>query len=299
MNPQLFHPFLESCQLRVMRSLEHWLPNENKIPRRLHSAMRYAVFNHGKRIRPVLIYATGKALGINETELDGPACAVECIHTYSLIHDDLPAMDDDDMRRGQPTCHKVYDEAVAILAGDALQSLAFYILSHDKNIKVGPTIQLKMIEQLSLACGSRGLAGGQDMDLSSIGKNINLTELEDMHIHKTGALIHTSVLLGAFSYPDLTDQQRHKLEHYANCIGLAFQIQDDILDVEGDSATIGKTSGKDMAQKKPTYTSLLGLSGAKEKNRELLKEALASLEQFGQPADELRWIAKYIINRNK
>jgi len=289
---------LATHQARTEITLDYWLPKPTITPASLHKAMRHSTLDGGKRVRPFLVYSAGQALGIELNQLDGPAAAVELIHVYSLIHDDLPAMDDDDLRRGKPTCHKAFDEATAILAGDAIQSLAFHVISHDKNIQVSAERRLQMIDNLAVASGSRGMCGGQAIDLESVGKNLDLPELENMHIHKTGALIRASVMLGALSSEDASETQLKQLNHYAKCIGLAFQIQDDILDIEGDTATLGKTQGADMARDKPTYPALLGLDGAKQRAQELYQEALASLDSFDNKAEPLRWMAEYIISRN-
>jgi farnesyl diphosphate synthase len=259
--------------------------------------MRYAAFSGGKRIRPILVYAAGTAVGTALERLDAAAAAVELIHTYSLIHDDLPAMDDDDLRRGKPTCHKAFDEATAILAGDALQALAFQLLAEDRALTDEPATRLKMIGILSHAAGSRGMAGGQAIDLASIGRSLNLVELENMHIHKTGALIRACVLLGAISRSGLAANHLEKLDHYSKCIGLAFQIRDDVLDVTTDTETLGKTQGADIALNKPTYPALLGLQGAREHAEMLCNDAVDSLSGFGPEAETLRWIARYIIER--
>jgi farnesyl diphosphate synthase len=260
--------------------------------------MRYAVLNGGKRIRPVLVYAAGQALGIPAEQLDGPSCAVELIHAYSLVHDDLPSMDNDELRRGNPTCHIAFDEATAMLAGDALQSLAFYILTHDPNMVSNARLRLKMVEILADASGSRGMAGGQAIDLAYVGRELNLIELENMHIHKTGALIRAAVQLGALSNSDLDTAVLDKLDHYGKCIGLAFQIQDDILDVESDTQTLGKTQGADVARNKPTYPAIVGIKRAKEMATELVEQSLESLQKFSHLADPLRWIAQYVIDRH-
>jgi len=260
--------------------------------------MRYAVLGSGKRIRPILVYATGRALGHDLRRLDGPACAVELVHAYSLVHDDLPAMDDDELRRGLPTCHKAYDEATAILVGDALQALAFHVLSTDPTMQTDAEARLEMVDQLAVAAGSRGMVGGQALDLAAVGQDLGLLELESIHIHKTGALIRASVRLGSLHDPSVDDTLLRRLDHYASCIGLAFQIRDDILDVSGDTETLGKTQGKDQAMHKPTYPTLLGLAGAREKAEELCVEALNSLEPLGDAAEHLRWVANYIIGRN-
>jgi len=289
--------YIGACQHRVELALDARLPSGDILPNTLHQAMRYSVLNGGKRTRPLLTYATGQALGLSEDLLDAQACAVEFIHVYSLIHDDLPAMDDDDLRRGKPTCHKAYDEATAILAGDALQALAFEILSSDKHIQADACARLKMINTLAKASGSQGMVGGQAIDLSSVGVKLNLPELENMHIHKTGALIRASVNLAALSKADIEPVSAKNLDHYAKCIGLSFQVKDDILDIEGDTATLGKTQGKDIDNNKPTYPALLGLSGAKLKAQELHEQALESLSSFGSEADLLRNLSLYIIER--
>jgi farnesyl diphosphate synthase len=288
---------MRTYQQRADSALEKFLPIENIQPVRLHAAMRYAVLNGGKRVRPILTYLTGSALQVPLSVLDAPACAVELIHAYSLVHDDLPAMDDDDLRRGKPTCHKAFDEATAILAGDALQTLAFYVLSHDSYSELDGRQRLKMLETLALASGSRGMAGGQAIDIDAVGKTLNLAELENMHIHKTGALIRASVKMGALASTQADDHILEKLEHYAKCIGLAFQIQDDILDVESSTEVLGKAQGADQALDKPTYPTLLGLRGAKQMAAELIEQAIDSLSGFDQKADPLRWMAQYIIQR--
>jgi farnesyl diphosphate synthase len=288
---------LRLYQARVESALNHWLPPTKIAPQKLHEAMRYSSLDGGKRVRPFLVYASGTALGLVPEQLDGPACAVELIHVYSLIHDDLPAMDNDDLRRGKPTCHRAFDEATAILAGDALQPLAFHILAHDPVIKAPAERRLQMIECLATAAGSRGMVGGQAIDLAAVGKDLDLPALENMHIHKTGALIRASVRLGALSAAQASAQTLSHLDHYAHCIGLAFQIQDDILDIEGSTETLGKAQGADQALNKPTYPTLLGLGGAKERAQELKDEAIASLAGLGPAADPLRWMAEYIVAR--
>ena len=290
--------FQTACQNRVERALDSRLPSENILPQALHAAMRYSVLDGGKRMRPLLTYATGRALGLKEEVLDAPACAVEFIHVYSLIHDDLPAMDNDDLRRGKPTCHKAFDEATAILAGDALQAQAFEILATDTSIEVDAAARLKMIHCLTRASGSQGMVGGQAIDLGSVGTKLTLPELENMHIHKTGALIRASVNLAALSKPDLDPAIAKQLDHYAKCIGLSFQVKDDILDIESDTSTLGKTQGKDADNDKPTYPALLGMAGAKQKAQELHEQAIASLSSFGEEADLLRELSLYIIERS-
>jgi geranylgeranyl pyrophosphate synthase len=292
-------PLLKTYQARTERALQHWLPAASVNPALLHEAMRYSSLDGGKRVRPLLVYLTGQMLGVTPAALDGPACALELIHVYSLIHDDLPAMDNDELRRGKATCHIQFDEATAILAGDALQSLAFYILAHDPAMPDEAALRLKMVEVLALASGSRGMAGGQAMDLAAegAGQSMNLIELENMHIHKTGALIRASVKLGALSQPDTTPAQLEKLDHFANCMGLAFQIRDDILDVEGDTETLGKPQGSDEAHHKATYPALLGMAEAKRRADELHQEAIESLAQWVDAAQPLRDLAGYIIHR--
>lgn len=283
---------------RVEYALEQRLPSAALHPSRLHEAMRYAVLGGGKRIRPTLVYAAGAVVGASLESLDGPACAVECIHAYSLIHDDLPAMDNDALRHGKPSCHKAFGEALAILAGDALQALAFQVLSQDGALVPSPATRLQMLNVLAQAAGSRGMAGGQAIDLAAVGQALTLAELENMHIHKTGALIRASVVLGALSQPGVSPDKLERLDHYAKCVGLAFQIHDDILDVIGDSGILGKTAGADLALEKPTYPALLGLEGAREHAHALHQEALASLDALGPEADTLRWIANYIVKRD-
>lgn len=289
--------YLKTYKARTERTLDHWLPPTSTNPTRLHQAMRYSTLEGGKRVRPALVYATGSALGVAYKSLDGPACAVEIIHAYSLIHDDLPAMDNDDLRRGKPTCHKAYDEATAILTGDALQSLAFHIIVHDHQMIRDSEVRLKMIDTLALACGSRGMAGGQAIDLDSTGKKLTLAELENMHIHKTGALIRASVVLGGLSQPGIDNGVLERLDHYAKCVGLAFQIHDDILDIESDTQTLGKTQGADEAQEKVTYPSLIGLENAKQMAQDLHEQALDSLAGMDERANQLRWLSEFIIGR--
>ena len=285
------------CQDRAEKALDQRLPPTTTIPERLHQAMRYSALGGGKRLRPLLTYATGCALGLNLDLLDGPACAVEMIHVYSLIHDDLPAMDDDTLRRGKPTCHIAFDEATAILAGDGLQAQAFHVLAHDPSLKVPAENRIAMIECLAHASGSFGMVGGQAIDLDSVGQQIDLAALENMHIKKTGALIRASVKLAALAQTPLDPAVGHQLDFYAKCIGLSFQIQDDILDEESDTQTLGKTQGKDKDNNKPNYPLLLGLAGAKRKALEMHEAALDSLKTLGPEADLLRDISSFIIER--
>jgi geranylgeranyl pyrophosphate synthase len=290
--------YLSTCQARVENALSQRLPSTTVLPLRLHEAMRYSVLNGGKRMRPMLTYATGNVLGISPDELDAIACAVESIHVYSLIHDDLPAMDDDDLRRGKPTCHKAFDEATAILAGDGLQAFAFELLAHDATITATAQKRLEMITCLAKASGSQGMVGGQAIDLESVGKMLTLPELENMHIHKTGALIRASVVLATLAKENVDPEAAKKLDNYAKCIGLSFQVKDDILDEESDTQTLGKTQGKDKDNNKPTYPALLGLAGAKQKAQELHEKALENLAYFGDEANLLRDLSLYIIQRD-
>ncbi len=293
----VFASLVETYQQRVNTSLDYWLPAETVHPVRLHRAMRYAVLAPGKRVRPILVYACATALGIDLARVDGPAAAVEIIHAYSLIHDDLPAMDDDDLRRGRPTCHREFDEATAILAGDALQALAFYILGHDPQMTPNAAARLQMIEKLALFSGSRGMAGGQAIDLASVGKTLNIAELEAMHIHKTGALIRTCIQLAALSTDTLNPKQFTALDSYSKHIGLSFQIMDDILDVTADTETLGKPQGSDSARNKPTFPSIIGLDASREKALELHHNALDALSIFGEEADILRYISAWFVER--
>ncbi len=292
-----FAPILAHYQGRVEDALDRRLPSATVLPLRLHQAMRYATLAGGKRLRATLVYLTGDALGVTPAALDGPACAVELVHAYSLVHDDLPAMDNDDLRRGKPTCHRAFDEATALLAGDALLTLAFEVLALDPAIQVGATHRVQMIGRLAVAAGSLGMAGGQAIDLESVGKQLTLPELENMHIHKTGALIRAAVALGTLSRERIDPHLVQQLDHYAKCIGLAFQIQDDVLDEEADTTVLGKTSGVDRAHNKPTYPALLGLEQAKAAARDLKDAALASLEALGDNGRMLRTMADYIVHR--
>ena len=285
------------CQ-QVDNALERWLPQPHGPESRLQEAMRYSVIGGGgKRVRPVMVYATGQAMGATPQQLDGVACAVEIIHAYSLIHDDLPAMDNDDLRRGRPTCHIAFDEATAILAGDALQALAFEILAGDEQLSCSAQTRLDMIRMLAEASGSLGMAGGQAIDLAAVGQSLSLAELENMHRLKTGALIRASVLLGALCSPNVDAKKLARLDVYARCVGLAFQIHDDILDVVADTATLGKPQGSDQLQNKPTYPALLGLDGARQLALSQHQQALAALEGFDDQANTLRQLSAYIIER--
>ncbi|OOF69390.1 (2E,6E)-farnesyl diphosphate synthase [Rodentibacter caecimuris] len=287
---------LNEVQLRINDFLSHRLQKIESNQTVLWEAMRYGLLLGGKRIRPFLVYATGRMLGAPTKVLDYAAAAVESIHAYSLIHDDLPAMDDDNLRRGQPTCHVAFDEATAILAGDALQTLAFEILTEIPDISDAQKLQL--IRTLAQASGANGMCLGQSLDLISEHKSINLTELELIHRNKTGALLTSALQLGFICSPHFSDHQLQKqLTNYAMVIGLAFQVQDDILDIEGESAVIGKTIGADLERNKSTYPKLLGLEGAKQKAQELYQNALATLDLIPFDTAELRALAEFIVNR--
>ncbi|MBT5229547.1 MAG: geranyl transferase [Methylococcales bacterium] len=290
-----FSAFSKTHITRLELALKHALPAADAAPTHLHQAMRYSTLAGGKRIRPLLTYASGALFNLPPATLDTIACAVECIHGYSLIHDDLPAMDDDDLRRGQPTCHKQFDEATAILAGDALQALAFTLLSQAPHINAEQKIAL--IERLSIASGSLGMAGGQAIDLNATGKTLTLAELENMHSHKTGAIIRAAVTMPADCGNLTNPETQQHLDHFAKSLGLAFQIHDDILDIESPTNVLGKTSQKDIAQNKATYPSLLGLEKSKEKRAHLLQQGLLCLKKIDADTHYLEAIAEYIIKR--
>ena len=286
-----------SSQARVNAALETLFNAPLPELARLYEAMRYSVMNGGKRVRPLLAYAACEALGGQAAQASGAACAVELIHAYSLVHDDLPAMDDDDLRRGQPTTHKKFDEACAILAGDGLQSLAFSALLDPRLSDCSSEIRLQMVTALAHAAGPAGMVGGQAIDLGSVGLKLDQKALEQMHRHKTGALIEVSVKLGALASGRAQPEQLQALQTYAQAIGLAFQVQDDILDVESDTATLGKRQGADIARDKPTYPALLGLDAAKAYALELRDQALQALRPFDAAAGPLRELARYIVER--
>ena len=288
-------PFIERLpdyQKCVHGMLERALPPASEPPRRLHEAMRYAVLNGGKRIRAILVIATGEALHADAGCLERPACAVEFIHAYSLMHDDLPAMDDDDLRRGVPACHRAFGVATAILAGDALQTLAFETLADTPAPDAG-----ELVRTLARSSGSRGMAGGQAVDLESVGRTLTLAQLERMHLQKTGALIRASVRLGALSAGARDPEVLDRLDEYARCIGLAFQIRDDVLDVESETETLGKRQGADLALGKPTYPSILGLDESRAHAHALHERASERLAPFGRDADFLRGLSEFIVSR--
>jgi len=287
---------LKALAGRADDALARALPGENLPPAELHQAMRYAVLGGGKRLRPLLVYAAGHALGTDSTILDAPACAVEIIHAYSLVHDDLPAMDDDALRRGRPTCHIVFGEAMAILAGDALQALAFEILA-DAPAGDDAAQRIAMLRTLGAACGAEGMAGGQAFDLSAVGRKLTLEELERMHAYKTGALIRASVRLGALAAGCRDASLLERLDRYGHAVGLAFQVRDDILDIEGESAVIGKTAGKDAAADKPTFPSIIGLDASRTRLAALVDDALDAISPLGERGVWLADLARYSAAR--
>jgi geranylgeranyl pyrophosphate synthase len=290
---------LKAWQDRSEAELARRLPSEHAIPQWLHQAMRYSVLGGGKRVRPVLVYATGQALGVPLTQLDAAACAIELIHAYSLIHDDLPAMDDDDLRRGRPTCHKAFDEATAILAGDALQVLAFQILACDPTLPADAQYRLRLVQLLAVASGTDGMAGGQALDLAAEGQSIDLQHVELIHDRKTGALIRASVLMPMSCWSLEENVTTRALRQYAQAVGVAFQIQDDLLDIEGDPALMGKAVGADQIHHKPTYPAVAGVAAAKQRVRELHDEALAALTVLGPAADPLRDVSDWLVLRRQ
>lgn len=280
---------------RVEQFMDRALPAHDETPDRLHEAMRYAVLGGGKRIRPLLVYASGECLGVDVDKLDIPAAAIEFIHAFSLVHDDLPAMDDDDLRRGRPTVHRAYDEATAILAADALQPLAFNVIA--SSALLDPVEARDLVALIAQACGSLGMTGGQAIDLASEGQTLSTDELARMHGLKTGALISASVMSACCLTPELTDEQRAAMAVFAEDIGLAFQIRDDILDVQGDTDVIGKPRGSDAAAGKATWPGLFGMQESITRCEELLESALQSLEPFGSAGEPLRSLACLIVER--
>ena len=295
------HPFLtrlDAYRHRVDSALDRYLPCNDPPEHQLAEAIRYSVMGGGKRIRPAMVYAAGEAMEVENHLLDIPACAVEMIHAYSLIHDDLPAMDDDDLRRGRANCHKAFDEATAILAGDALQTLAYEILAKDEHAEVTAGHRIDMLSLLTQASGAHGMAGGQAVDLASVGKRLSLEQLENMHQLKTGALIRASVLLGGMCKTDVSDEEIAILDEYSRCIGLSFQIQDDILDVVGDTETLGKPQGSDQEQDKPTFPAIIGLDESRELALQQHERAMSILKPLDKRADSLRELSGYIVERD-
>jgi len=289
---------LKSWQSQMERALAERLPAADVVPARLHEAMRYSVLDGGKRVRPMLLFATARSLGLTEARVVGAACAIELVHAYSLVHDDLPAMDDDDLRRGRPSCHKAYDEATALLVGDALQSLAFQLLASDATLPAAPEIRLQLIQLLAEASGTAGMAGGQAIDVAAAGRQLSIGEVEAMYRRKTGALIRVSVLMAAACVPGLPEAQRAALAAFAAPIGLAFQIQDDLLDVLGDTATLGKPTGADRAHDKPTFPAVVGIPASQQRLHHLHATALEALRPLGADADPLRALADWLLVRS-
>ncbi len=292
-----FQNWAGRIQQRTESALDHFLPAGDIAPEKLHAAMRYSVMGGGKRVRALLAHAAAELCDAEAEKADVAACAVELIHAYSLVHDDMPCMDNDDLRRGKPSCHKQYDDATALLVGDALQSLAFQLLSQP-NLHTDATHQLHMVHVLAIASGSRGMAGGQAIDLASVGQSLNQSELEYMHIHKTGALIRAAALLGAHCAAKVSTETLKAIDHYAQSMGLAFQVIDDILDTEADTATLGKTAGKDAESNKPTYVTILGLPRAKALAQELHENAVSEVSPYGKKAGRLIQLADFIMQRN-
>jgi geranylgeranyl pyrophosphate synthase len=297
-NEEAFAKQLEIWRVRVERALERRLPAATEIPSRLHEAMRYSVLGGGKRIRPALCFATAHTVGLSEDQVEAVACAIELIHVYSLVHDDLPAMDDDDLRRGRPSTHKAYDEATAILVGDALQPLAFQLLARDSSLPQSPAVRLRLIDMLSEASGTFGMAGGQAIDLEVQGTKLDVAAVEDMHARKTGAIISASVLMAAACAPDLPQARYQALARFAAAIGLAFQIQDDLLDLLGDVSTLGKATGADREHGKPTHPSIIGIEASQERVHLLHNQALDALAPFGERAAPLSSLAHWLLSRS-
>ena len=286
----------QQAQAQTELALERVLPTAATVPNTLHEAMRYSALDGGKRLRPLLVLAAAELGDADAAALEQAMAAIEMVHVYSLVHDDMPPMDNDSLRRGKPTCHVQYDEATALLVGDALQTQAFDVLSRPTGLPAAR--QLKMVSVLAQASGSLGMAGGQAIDLANVGKAMNQTELEQMHGLKTGALIRAAVALGALSCPELDDAALQRLDQYAAKLGLAFQVIDDVLDCEADTATLGKTAGKDADNDKPTYVKLMGLAAARAYAETLVADAVALLEPFGEDALRLRQLAEYVTARN-
>jgi geranylgeranyl pyrophosphate synthase len=288
---------LEAWRVRMESALAARLPDSSAVPARLHGAMRYSVLGGGKRIRPALLFATARALGLAEDEVEAAACAIELVHVYSLVHDDLPAMDDDNLRRGRPTCHKAYDEATALLVGDALQPLAFQLLATDPKLPASPAIRLRLIDMLAQAIGTFGMAGGQAIDLAVQGMRLDIGQVEDMHARKTGAVIRASVLMAAECAPPLDPALYAALTTFATAVGLAFQIQDDLLDVTGDVSTLGKATGADSERAKPTHPAVIGIPASQQRVRHLHNQAINALMPFGDRAQSLRSLAHWLLSR--
>ena len=297
MTDQDFSAWTRDVQARVEEALDAFLPPADRVPHKLHQAMRYTTLGGGKRVRPLLAYAAGALFDADPSVLARVASAVEMIHVYSLVHDDMPCMDDDALRRGKPTVHVAYDEATALLVGDTLQAQAFEVIAHTDSAVVPPARQLTMVRLLAEAAGSAGMCGGQAIDLDSVGLSLTREQLERMHQLKTGAMLRVSVLLGALAGRDLAPPEREALDAYSAAVGLAFQVVDDVLDATADSATLGKTAGKDAADNKPTYVSILGLEPSRALAEQLRREAHEALAPFGDKAQRLRELADLIVQR--
>jgi farnesyl diphosphate synthase len=297
-NTEHFGAQLETWRARMELALAARLPQADLVPTRLHEAMRYSVLGGGKRIRPALLFATARTLGLTEDDVEAAACAIELVHVYSLVHDDLPAMDDDDLRRGRPTCHKAFDEATALLVGDALQPLAFQLLAGDPALPADPAIRLRLIAMLSQASGTFGMAGGQAIDIAVQGMQLDIAQVEDMHARKTGAVIRASVLMAAECVPTLEAGRYAALARYATAIGLAFQIQDDLLDVIGDASALGKATGADRERAKPTHPTVIGIAASQERVHLLHRQALDALLPFGERAAPLHSLADWLLSRH-
>jgi geranylgeranyl pyrophosphate synthase len=293
--PASFESRIAHFTSRVENALDAVLPAATTEPKRLHDAMRYAVFNGGKRVRPLLVYAAGECLGLREESLDAPATAIELIHAFSLVHDDLPAMDDDDIRRGKPTLHRQFDEATAILAADAMQPLAFRVLAEVRDTPAG--LSARLVRIVADAAGSIGMTGGQSMDLAAEGQSLTAEEIEHMYALKTGALIHAAVTCAAAMAEGLSEDRVSAIDAFGRTIGIAFQIKDDILDVEGETEVIGKRAGADQRLGKATYPGLVGIAEAYARCDSLLRSALEQLDDFGDDAESLRWLARYVVER--
>jgi farnesyl diphosphate synthase len=294
--PNDFEQRIPHYTRRVEAKLDNVLPGSEVEPGRLHEAMRYGIFNGGKRVRPLLVYAAGECLGVPEALLDAPATAIELIHAFSLVHDDLPAMDDDDLRRGLPTLHRKFDEATAILAADAMQPLAFAVLADIDG--VAGDVRARLVKLVADACGSRGMTGGQSMDLAAEGRTPDAAELEHMFALKTGALIHASIMSACVLADPVPGRHCDALDSFGRAIGLAFQIRDDLLDVEGRTEDIGKTAGSDQRMNKATYPALFGIEASRARCDELLAQGLDHLEPLGR-ANALAWLARFIVDRGK
>jgi geranylgeranyl pyrophosphate synthase len=292
-----FDQLMNLWRVRMEDALAARLPPSSAAPQRLHEAMRYSTLGGGKRVRSALVFATALTVGLTEDQVEAAACAIELVHAYSLVHDDLPAMDDDDLRRGRPTCHKAFDEATAILVGDALQPLAFQIIARDDALPKDPAIRLRLIDILAEASGTFGMAGGQAIDLAASGQTLDISQVEDMHARKTGAIIRASVLMAAECAPRLDRRLYAGLDRYAQAVGLAFQIQDDLLDITSDEATMGKPVRADSERAQPTHPAMIGVVASRDRVQRLHREALDAVSAFAEKADPLRNLAEWLLSR--